>query len=198
MDAFNIYLAGVGGQGIGMLSEIIVRAADHAGLPVRSVDTHGLAQRGGVVVSQVRIGVKVFTPLIPAHGAHLVVALERHEALRALNQAAMQGGTLVYYDTVWQPLPVRLKEAAEITAEAVASACRQKSVKLFRIRRPDIKEARMQNMAVLSLIDRERLVPGFKSDHYRQAMNDLMTGAMLENNLALFAADAPVNSPGTA
>jgi indolepyruvate ferredoxin oxidoreductase, beta subunit len=191
MDAFNIYLAGVGGQGIGMLSEIIVRAADHAGLMVRSVDTHGLAQRGGVVVSQVRIGPKVFTPLIAAHSAHLVAALERHEALRALNQAAAAGATLVYYDTVWQPLPVRLKEAPETTAAQVEAACREKSVKLFRIHRPEIKQARMQNMAVLHLIDREQLIPGIQSTHYRQAMGDLMTGAMLEHNSALFGGAAP-------
>jgi len=42
MVAFSIYLAGVGGQGIGLLSEIILRAGDHAGLPVKGVDTHGL------------------------------------------------------------------------------------------------------------------------------------------------------------
>ena len=47
MEAFNAYLIGVGGQGIGMLSEILIRAADHAGHRVKAVDTHGLAQRGG-------------------------------------------------------------------------------------------------------------------------------------------------------
>jgi indolepyruvate ferredoxin oxidoreductase, beta subunit len=190
MDAFNIYLAGVGGQGIGMLSEIIVRAADHAGLTVRSVDTHGLAQRGGVVVSQVRLGDDVFTPLIPARSAHLVVALERHEALRALLLAAARGATLVYYDTVWQPLPVRLKEAAEATAADIERACRDRAVTLHRIQRPDIKEARMQNMAVLQRIDRGRLIPGIGSDHYRRAMEDLMTGALLEDNLALLAGES--------
>ena len=43
MKAFSVYLTGVGGQGIGLISEIILRAADHAGHPVKSVDTHGLA-----------------------------------------------------------------------------------------------------------------------------------------------------------
>jgi indolepyruvate ferredoxin oxidoreductase beta subunit len=46
MKAFNIYLAGVGGQGIGLLSEILLRGADHAGLKVKGVDTHGLAASG--------------------------------------------------------------------------------------------------------------------------------------------------------
>ena len=85
MDNFNIYLTGVGGQGIGLLSEILIRAADHAGHRVKGVDTHGLAQRGGIVVSRIRIGDRVHTPLIPAGEADLVIALERHEALRGLN-----------------------------------------------------------------------------------------------------------------
>ena len=56
MNIFNIHLCGVGGQGIGLLSEIILRAADHAGHAAKAVDTHGLAQRGGIVVSQIRLG----------------------------------------------------------------------------------------------------------------------------------------------
>jgi indolepyruvate ferredoxin oxidoreductase beta subunit len=189
MDSFNIYLAGVGGQGIGMLSEVLLRAADHAGLAVKSVDTHGLAQRGGIVVSQVRIGADVYSPLIAAREADLVVALERHEALRALNTALKDHGTLIYYDTAWQPLSVRLKEAAEITAADIQAACERRSVTLFRVARPDLQEARMQNMAVLGMIDRQRLVPGITTVHYREAMADLMDGPMLARNEAVFAAE---------
>ena len=76
MKPFNIYLTGVGGQGIGLLIEILLRAADHAGFPVKGVDTHGLAQRGGIVVSQIRIGEEAHSPLIRQGEADLVVALE--------------------------------------------------------------------------------------------------------------------------
>ena len=107
MTSFNIYLTGVGGQGIGLLSEILLRSADHAGLKVKAVDTHGLAQRGGIVISHLRIGEKVFSPLIFRNQADLVVALERNEALRGLNAALKDNGTLIYYDTSWQPLEVR-------------------------------------------------------------------------------------------
>ena len=100
MAAFNIYLAGVGGQGIGLLSEIILRAGDHAGLTVKGVDTHGLAQRGGIVKSQIRIGRHVHSPLIPEGEADIVLALERHEALLAMNLALKNNGTLVYYNAV--------------------------------------------------------------------------------------------------
>ncbi|WP_218188016.1 2-oxoacid:acceptor oxidoreductase family protein [Desulfosarcina cetonica] len=113
MKAFNIYLTGVGGQGIGLISETILRAADHAGHAVKSVDTHGLAQRGGIVVSHIRLGTEIFSPLVPAGRADLVIALERHEALRAMATQLKPKGVLVYYNTSWQPLSVRLNQTAE-------------------------------------------------------------------------------------
>ncbi len=64
MNAFNIYLCGVGGQGIGLLSEVLLRGGDYAGLKAKAVDTHGLAQRGGIVVSHLRFGSSVFSPMV--------------------------------------------------------------------------------------------------------------------------------------
>jgi len=186
MKTFNIYLSGVGGQGIGLLSEIILRAVDYAGHPVKAVDTHGLAQRGGIVVSQIRIGRNAFSPMIAEHQADLIVSLERHEALRAAAHYAKAGGTLIYYNTVWQPLDVRLGDAAEISSEAVKAYCSGIGARLIEIIEPDLEEARMQNMVLLACIDRESLVPSVDSQHYRQAMADLMAGKMLEKNLALY------------
>lgn len=186
MKAFNIYITGVGGQGIGLLSEVLLRAADHAGLTVRSVDTHGLAQRGGTVVSQIRIGDGVHSPLIPAGGADLVVAMERHEALRGLAGFLREGGTLVDYDTVWQPLDVRLGAAAEVTGEDVEAACRKRGVRRVKVFEPDLADVRMQNMAILGAIAASGLLPNIAVENYRAAMDDLMAGAMLEKNLSLF------------
>lgn len=186
MERFNIYLSGVGGQGIGLLSEIILRAADRAGHHVKAVDTHGLAQRGGIVVSQIRIGSRVYTPIIPAHAADLVISLERHEALRALNYAAKDGGTLIYYNTVWQPLDVRLAAATEVSGESIQSQCKACNIRLLEICVPDLPDIRMQNIALLANIQTEQLVPGIDLDNYRQAMDDLMHGDMLKSNLGLF------------
>ncbi|WP_206076285.1 2-oxoacid:acceptor oxidoreductase family protein [Marinitoga lauensis] len=119
MKAFNIYLIGVGGQGIGLLSEVIIRSADKAGLNVRGVDTHGLAQRGGTVSSNIRIGDNINSPLIMKGQADLVVALERHETLRGMNDYSKNNSTLIYYDAVWQPLDVRLRKAKEVENEII-------------------------------------------------------------------------------
>lgn len=182
----NIYLTGVGGQGIGLISEILLRASDDAGLRVKSVDTHGLAQRGGIVVSQLRIGETVHTPIIPEGEADMVVALERHEALRGLNDALRDGGTLVYYDTVWQPLETRLNRAGETSEGLIAETCAARNVNLFKVFQPRLADPRMQNIVVLAEIARQNLIGGVTGANYKQAMDDLMRGEMLENNLHLF------------
>lgn len=185
MKAFNIYLTGVGGQGIGLLSEILLRAADHAGFPVKGVDTHGLAQRGGIVVSQIRIGSDVHSPLIRRGDADLVVALERHEAFRGITAFLKDGGAVIYYDAVWQPLPVRLNQASEVDNDAILAHCSERKIQVFRVLKPGLTDARMQNMAVLAGIHRNHLIPGIAFGHYQSAMSDLMEGDMLEKNMVL-------------
>jgi indolepyruvate ferredoxin oxidoreductase beta subunit len=186
MKPFNIYLTGVGGQGIGLLSETLLRSADHAGLKVKAVDTHGLAQRGGVVISHLRFGENVFSPLIFRNQADLVVALERHEALRGLNSALKENGTLIYYDTAWQPLEVRIDAADPVTKEMIRRICRKRNIREISVFKADLKDTRMQNMVVLANIDRYKLIPDIKKEHYYEAMKDLMQGTMLKTNLKLF------------
>ncbi|WP_372680508.1 2-oxoacid:acceptor oxidoreductase family protein [Desulfosarcina sp.] len=186
MKAFSIFLTGVGGQGIGLISEIILRAADHAGLPVKSVDTHGLAQRGGIVVSQIRIGDKVFSPLIPTGHADLVISLERHEAFRAAGTTLKDKGCLIYYNTVWQPLSVRLNQTAEVAESDIQDLCRARGIQVISVFHADLPDIRMQNMAVLADIHRHRLIPDIDLKHYQAAMADLMSGAMLAENQELF------------
>ena len=186
MKAFNIYLAGVGGQGIGLLSEILLRGADHAGLKVKSVDTHGLAQRGGVVVSQLRLGDRAYSPLIFQNEADLVVALECHEALRGTNTALKDGGTLIYYNTAWQPLKVRLNLAEPVSGALISEQCQKRNIRDIRVFKADLKDARMQNIVLLANIDKYSLIPGVKKEHYTQAMEDLLEGRLLETNIEMF------------
>ena len=185
-DKFDIYLTGVGGQGIGLLSETLIRAADHAGLAVKGVDTHGLAQRGGMVVSHVRIGSGAHSPLIMAGQAEMVVALERHEALRGMNLYLRDGGTLVYYDTSWQPLNVRLKKDKALEAAGIARECQARGIREVRVTRDGLEDPRMQNVAVLAELCRRQLLPGMNAGHVEAALNDLLAGTVLEKNLALF------------
>ena len=195
MKTFNIYLTGVGGQGIGLISEIILRAADHGGHLVKSVDTHGLAQRGGVVISQIRMGDDVFSPLIPAGQVDLAISLERHEALRAASSGLTEKGCLIYYNTVWQPLSVRLNEVAEVTENDIQQICRARGIHVISVYRANLPDIRMQNMAVLAEIHRQGLIPGIHLKHYLAAMTDLMDGDLLEQNRAIFSQDGSQGKP---
>ncbi|MDY0093364.1 MAG: 2-oxoacid:acceptor oxidoreductase family protein [Candidatus Vecturithrix sp.] len=186
MNTYNIYITGVGGQGIGLLSEVLLRAADHAGLQAKGVDTHGLAQRGGIVVSHLRIGDQAHSPLIREGQADLVVALERHEALRALNTFLKDGGTLIYYNTVWQPLEVRLNQAKEISAALVSEACQRRHIREIRVFQADLADVRMQNIVLLAHINQYHLLPGVSTNHYTQALEDLLAGSLLTINKQLF------------
>ncbi|HUU04233.1 MAG TPA: 2-oxoacid:acceptor oxidoreductase family protein [Patescibacteria group bacterium] len=185
-EKFDIFVIGVGGQGIGLLSETLIRAADYAGKRVRGVDTHGLAQRGGMVASHVRIGANAHSPLVMAGQAEMVVALERHEALRGMNLFLKDGGTLVYYDAVWQPLNVRLKKEAAVTAASISAECRARDIREVRVFQTGLADPRMQNVAVLAEICRLNLIPGLEAGHVEAALNDLLAGPVLEKNLALF------------
>ena len=80
----NIVLAGVGGQGTVLASRILAEAAMQAGLPVRTAETIGMAQRGGSVFSCLRIGEGISTPLIGPGGADLILGFEPAEAVRML------------------------------------------------------------------------------------------------------------------
>jgi indolepyruvate ferredoxin oxidoreductase beta subunit len=188
MSPFNVFMIGVGGQGIGLLSEVLIRAADAAGLVVVGCDTHGLAQRGGTVISHLRIGASAHSPLVAEGAADLVLALERHEALRAMRSMLRDSGTMAWYDASWQPLDVRLGRAPEVSRKDIESEAARRGIASHRVHVRDLEDPRMQNVAVLAEAARAGLVPGLSPSHYRQAMGDLMEGPTLEANLGLFRA----------
>ncbi len=78
----NILIVGVGGQGALLVSTVIAEAAIRCGLDVRTNEVHGMAQRGGSVLAQVRYGDKIFSPLVWEGTADVLIALEEAEALR--------------------------------------------------------------------------------------------------------------------
>jgi indolepyruvate ferredoxin oxidoreductase, beta subunit len=72
----NIVVVGLGGQGVLKASDILAEAAFAAGLDVKKAEVHGMSQRGGSVRSDVRFGKEVLSPMVPAGGAHFLLALE--------------------------------------------------------------------------------------------------------------------------
>ncbi|MFO7736453.1 MAG: 2-oxoacid:acceptor oxidoreductase family protein [bacterium] len=185
MKSMNIYITGVGGQGIGMLSEILVRAVDYAGYKFKGVDTHGLAQRGGIVVSQLRIGDNIHSPLMEKGAADLIISLEKHEALRSMTAMLKNGGTIVWYDTSWQPLPVRTGHNKETETEQINKFAQTKNIKNHRVYNESLPDTRMQNIALLSEILKHSIIPEVERSHCEKAMKDLMNEKMFSKNLKI-------------
>ncbi len=186
MVKFDIYLSGVGGQGIGLLSELIARAIDHSDQRVIGADTHGLAQRGGMVASHIRMGDNVYSALVEKNKADVCISLERHEALRAMNDFLKDNGVLVYYDAVWQPLDVRLGKVKQVSNDEIKQEAARRGIDVVKVFEEGLEDARMQNIAVSAWLCRKSLIPGVKETHYLKAMDDLMKGPMLETNRVLF------------
>ena len=90
----SIVLCGVGGQGTILASKLLAAAAMSKGLPVKTAETIGMAQRGGSVISHGRIGDGVASPLIGRGRADLIIAFEPAEAVRQLPYLR-EGGTVV-------------------------------------------------------------------------------------------------------
>ena len=104
-NTVNIMLAGVGGQGVLLASEVISRAALEEGYDVKKSEVHGMAQRGGSVVSNVRFGKKVYSPLIAEGEADILLAFEKLEALRWINYLNEDGIIITNTQRI-DPLPV--------------------------------------------------------------------------------------------
>ena len=79
---YQIVICGVGGQGVLLLTDILTNLATDQGIKVRGSETHGMSQRGGTVLCTVKIGPKAYSPLIMNGTADMLIALEKHEALR--------------------------------------------------------------------------------------------------------------------
>lgn len=84
----NILMVGVGGQGTILASELLSRVMLEAGYEVKKSEVHGMAQRGGRVVSHVRFGREVYSPLIVKGEAEILVGFEMAETLRSLDWLA--------------------------------------------------------------------------------------------------------------
>jgi indolepyruvate ferredoxin oxidoreductase beta subunit len=97
MKTINILLSGVGGQGVILASKILSEAAMLQGLDIKQSEVHGMSQRGGSVVSHVRIGDEVHSPLVPAGQCDLLVGFEPLEALRFAHQVKPEG--VIVYST---------------------------------------------------------------------------------------------------
>lgn len=155
----NILIAGVGGQGTVLASRVIASAAMKRGFNVRTTETIGMAQRGGSVVGHTRIGDKIFSPMIPCGGAHVMLAFEPAEAVRNLHFLAEDGALLVL-DSAVKPATVALS-GVSYDAEAMTDYLRDHVKKAIIINGETLKErcGMTLNVAMLGVAAQSGVFP---------------------------------------
>jgi indolepyruvate ferredoxin oxidoreductase beta subunit len=105
METKNIMIVGVGGQGTLLTSRILGGLTIHAGYDVKLSEVHGMAQRGGSVVTFVRYGEKVNEPIVEEGQADVLIAFERLEAMRYAHYLK-KNGAIIINDQKIDPMPV--------------------------------------------------------------------------------------------
>jgi len=137
MQIFNIVIAGVGGQGVLLASKVLAESALTSGLDVKQNEVHGMAQRGGSVISFVRIGDQVSSPVVMPGTADLLISFEPLEALRYVHYLKPEG-RLVYNKVPINPSTVAAGMAIypPDVEQQIAAACpRSKGVEALSIAR---------------------------------------------------------------
>ncbi|WP_020678328.1 indolepyruvate oxidoreductase subunit beta [Geopsychrobacter electrodiphilus] len=136
MQIFNIVIAGVGGQGVLMASKVLAESALVSNMDVKQNEVHGMAQRGGSVISFVRIGDEVASPVVMPGTADMLISFEPLEALRyihylkpggrlvynkiSINPSTVAAGMAIYPDDVEQQIAAICPDALGIDALAIA------------------------------------------------------------------------------
>jgi len=105
MRKVNFLLAGVGGQGTILASDVLAAVGMHMGLDAKKSEVHGMAQRGGSVTSHVRWGARVYSPLVGSGEADIFLAFEKLETLRHI-EMLRPGGLVLINDHAIPPLSV--------------------------------------------------------------------------------------------
>ncbi|MDR0858164.1 MAG: indolepyruvate oxidoreductase subunit beta [Oscillospiraceae bacterium] len=106
----NLLFTGVGGQGTILTTKLLSSALAESGYDVKMSEIHGMSQRGGTVLTQLKYGDKVYAPNITEGEADYIIAFEKSEAIRAIPWLK-PGGTVVYDEREILPMPVLLGKA---------------------------------------------------------------------------------------
>ena len=127
---FDLLLTGVGGQGNILASDIIGEVALTAGYDVKKTDTLGMAQRGGSVVSHVRIAEKVYSPLIQEGGVDILLAFEKLEGIRWVNYLRPEGIAIINNHAL-PPLSVNLGAEKYPSDAEITQLLKQRTGKIY-------------------------------------------------------------------
>jgi len=173
-------IAGVGGQGTVLASKLIAAAAMKRGYDVRTTETIGMAQRGGSVVSHVRIGENMCSPLIPPGAAHALIAFEPAEAVRQLPYLRADG-LLIVCDRAIKP--VADPKAAPYEAAAMIDYLKANVPQMIVVEGRRLEQgAKTLNVALLGVAARSGIFP-FDVDTLKEVIPEMLPQRFWDMNL---------------
>ena len=189
-EELNIILAGVGGQGNVRGAQILGTAAVKAGYRARVSDVYGIAQRGGPVLSHVRVGREIYGSMVEEHRADVVVGLEPMEALRATSRFLRPGGTVILSTRPIYPVEVNTGKASYPKLEDILAVIGKASRKIVTLDATKVAEEAgipiAANIVVLGVLAGLGLLP-FSETVLKEAIKENIPRA-LEQNLKAFDA----------
>lgn len=182
----NLLITGVGGQGIILASDVISEAALAAGYDVKKTDTLGMAQRGGSVVSHVRIGSRVWSPLIKEGEVDILLAFEKLEAARWI-QFLRPGAIAIINNHALPPLSVNLGNELYPSDEQIANILKQRTDSIYFVdgtsRVKELGNARMLNMFMLGCVS--SFLP-LKVNIWKESISRRLPPGILQINITAF------------
>jgi indolepyruvate ferredoxin oxidoreductase beta subunit len=189
----NVFLAGVGGQGTLLASEVLGEAFLAGGYDVKKSEVHGMAQRGGAVTTHLRYGPKVFSPLIEAGSADLLVAFEKMEALRFAHYLKPAGAAVVNAQEIMPPSVATGRERyPENMAERLAGAIPNLYLVDALAAALSLREVRAVNMVMVGAAS--HLLP-LPEECYLKALRGRLPERIVEVNAKAFQAGRALMAP---
>ncbi len=182
----DLLITGVGGQGVVLASDIIGETAVMAGLDVKKTDTLGMAQRGGAVVSHVRIAEKVWSPIIRDGEVDLILAFEELEAARWAHYLR-PGGIAIVNDYVQPPLSVSLGGDVYPSRETIESILKTRTGQVYFIdanaKAAETGNIRTANILMLGCLS---VFAPLEKDTWIASIRERMPAKLVDINLAAF------------
>ncbi|MCI5699765.1 MAG: indolepyruvate oxidoreductase subunit beta [Lachnospiraceae bacterium] len=183
METKNIMIVGVGGQGTLLTSRILGGIAIHGGYDVKLSEVHGMAQRGGSVVTFVRYGDKVAEPIVEVGQADVLIAFERLEAMRYIHYLK-KDGVLIAND--WRIDPITVVTGVAEYPENILEEI-EKDHKVYRINAMEealkLGNSKVFNIIVLGMAARHM---DFSKEDWMQVIEKTVPPKTVEINKKAF------------
>ncbi len=187
MDTKNIMIVGVGGQGTLLASKMLGYVLLQRGYDVKVSEVHGMSQRGGSVVTYVRYGKKVYSPVIDKGEADVIISFEKLEAARWL-EFLKKDGTIITNTQEVEPMPVITGAAAypENLIEKMQAAGAKVDAKDFLSIAQEAGSAKAVNIALMGRLS--TYFPEISDEQWQDAIEKIVPPKFLDLNKKAFEA----------